>query len=152
MNKKDRISFLKTIENKAGIYALLKDGHVFYVGISADLSRRLNQHLYKYGKDCEFMLLEEITLQKWKCLSKEHFKIEDYWISEFIRFGLPMKNLTVGGKREGSGRKKVPYTSIPMRIPLPMLDDAYLLINDFKHQMKTFGFYDESKAPVTQFS
>jgi len=93
VSKAEKLSFLRSVHNVAGIYALLKDGHVFYVGISKRIGHRIHNHLNKYGFDCDFMLLEEIELtDKYRLLSKTHYKRERYWIFEFVRFGIVLKN------------------------------------------------------------
>lgn len=75
----------------AGVYALSKDNSIFYVGISTDLLKRLNNHKNKYGKDISMIYLNKIR-STGRFSGHYGRSLERYYISQFLAIGLPILN------------------------------------------------------------
>jgi hypothetical protein len=119
INKQDKINSVKKYRHISGVYALLENDRVFYVGVSAKVGNRIYGHFLKHGFHIDFMLLEEIIInEEPKVLNEEHFRLEKKWIDEFLKFGFDLKNKPTGGAREGSGApRKDPTVTLSYRVP-----------------------------------
>lgn len=91
----------------SGIYFLLKDNIVVYVGQSLNVYRRILEHKRK-----DFDSFRVIACDECKLLEYER-----RWIKRFN----PIYNLPTGGAREGAGRHAKEPT-IVMRIPISLVD------------------------------
>jgi hypothetical protein len=68
-----------------GVYALIKDNNVYYIGSSINVEVRIKQHS-KYGKiPVSYLLLEQCS--KIHLLARER-----YWIQHFIKQGAILSN------------------------------------------------------------
>lgn len=101
----------------SGIYFLIKDGSVIYVGQSTQPERRLLQH-----RDKDFDSFRIIKCHVSKLLEYER---------RLIKLFNPVFNLKVGGKRPGAGRPKGTKTaeeSTVIRVPVRLVPKIKELI------------------------
>lgn len=72
------------------IYVLFRDNIPFYIGKTKNPKYRINDHKRTYGKDIEFVLIDQVVSSEWKFWEK-------YYISLFKTWGFKLKNLNNGG-------------------------------------------------------
>ena len=93
-DRKNKLLLVSKYKDIAGVYALLRNDEVFYIGISKKVGKRIHSHLVRRGFDCDFMLLEEMTIEgKYRILTREQLKREKYWINLFTSFGIKLENI-----------------------------------------------------------
>lgn len=99
----------------SGIYFLLKDGIVVYVGQSTNVERRLISHKWtdKQYDSCRVI----------SCANDLLLYYEKRWIKRFK----PIYNMPTGGSRAGAGRHKTESTVV-MRIPVSLVDEVREII------------------------
>lgn len=102
----------------SGIYFLLQNGKVVYVGQSTNVEKRLIQHRCS---DKEFD-----SYRVMNCAHDLLLYYEKRWIKRFK----PIYNLPTGGTRVGAGRPKGANTepSIVMRIPVSLVNEVKEMI------------------------
>lgn len=102
----------------SGIYFLLKDGIVVYVGQSTNVERRLISHKWTEKQYDSYRVIN--------CANDLLLYYEKRWIKRFK----PIYNMPTGGSRIGAGRPKGANTepSIVMRIPVSLVDEVKELI------------------------
>jgi hypothetical protein len=104
-----------------GIYFLIKDSRIVYIGQSTNIEKRVISH--KYDKDFD-------SYRTILCDSQMLLHYE----KRLIKYFKPILNGEPGGKREGAGRPVGSFTthgepSKPMRIPLSLVDEVKKLIS-----------------------
>jgi hypothetical protein len=72
------------------IYVLFRDNIPFYVGKTKNPKYRINDHKRTFGKDIEFVLIDQVKSSEWKFWEK-------YYISLFKTWGFKLENLNNGG-------------------------------------------------------
>ena len=72
------------------IYVLFKNNIPFYIGKTKNPKYRINDHKRKFGKNIEFVLIDQVSLYEWKFWEK-------YYISLFKTWGFKLENLNNGG-------------------------------------------------------
>jgi hypothetical protein len=75
------------------IYELSRNGIPFYIGKTIDVVRRKSGHKRKYGKNIDFIILEEVESYKRKVWGP----IEEYYISQYKCWGFLLENQNPGG-------------------------------------------------------
>jgi len=105
---------------KIGIYFLIRNSKVVYVGQSRDIDRRIASHkLDKIFTSYRYILCDEDRLL--------HYE------KRLIRLFRPELNGTPGGARDGAGRpKKEPTFTI--RVPKALLPQINELIREYKNK------------------
>lgn len=93
------------------IYNLSEKNDIFYVGCTINPSKRLKIHNYKfryyesYGGMCYLKknfkgvtmdIIEEIEFKEYK----ELFRLENYWIHQFIAWGFELTNISYKGVKK----------------------------------------------------
>lgn len=101
----------------SGIYFLIKDGNVIYIGQSINVEKRLLKH-----RDKDFDTFRIIKCHESRLLEYER---------RLIKLFKPVFNLKVGGKRLGAGRPKGTKTaeeSTVIRVPVRLVPKIKQLI------------------------
>jgi hypothetical protein len=95
----------------SGVYFLVKDGIVVYVGQSTNVEKRLINHKHSEKQFDSFRVIS--------CAENLLLYYERRWIKRFK----PIYNMPTGGSRIGAGRPKGANTepSIVMRIPVSLV-------------------------------
>lgn len=99
----------------SGVYFLLQDGKVVYVGQSTNVKKRLISHRYTEKQFDSYRVIN--------CAHDRLLYYEKRWIARFN----PIYNLPTGGPREGAGRHTKEPTVV-MRIPISLVDEIKALI------------------------
>lgn len=109
-----------------GIYFLLKNKKIVYIGQSRNVERRIASH-----RDKDFDSFRVIA-----CGVDDLLRYE----KRLINYFKPELNGHPGGKREGAGRKVGRYPNgkqkeetVPMRIPVSLIPELKELITDYHH-------------------
>jgi len=84
---------LSTLKNKAGVYALIRNREIFYVGVSSYLKGRLSAHMLNHGKDIEIEILEDFGCIRE--LSFKHYRLETFWIKKIRSQGFKLLNKNI---------------------------------------------------------
>lgn len=98
----------------SGVYFLIKDGVVVYVGQSSNVEKRVLCHVDK-------------DFDRWRVIGCNDSKRLEYE-RRLIKYFKPKFNGETGGKRPGAGRHKREPT-IVMRIPVSLIEAVKEIIN-----------------------
>lgn len=96
-------------KNMTYIYLLEKNNIPFYIGKTKNIITRKNFHKKKYGKEIEFIILDECSDNNWKFLEK-------YWIEQFKQWGFILNNKNNGGGGPTKWSEEQKYSINPERI------------------------------------
>jgi len=114
-----------------GVYALVKDGVVVYVGQSMDVSRRVRNHNNPNPK-----IFDEVQILA-QVPKTELNKVERAFIEQYK----PISNMSRGGRRPGAGRNRRKSERISLSLPP-------LLIQRMRDKVKSEG--REQLAPLIE--
>lgn len=110
-------SMSKLRKKITGIYFLIKDNTIVYIGQSSDTHKRVISHSYNKSFD-SFRVIE--------CRSESLSHYE----KRLINYFRPPLNGSPGGKRKGAGRPKTKEETKVMRVPKSMIEKVRTMLKE----------------------
>ena len=78
------------------VYYLIKNGDIFYIGLTRNPDTRQYDHQRRYGKDLKLIVIESYKNRFFA------YSMETYWIHQFIAWGFKIININGNPSKNNS--------------------------------------------------